>query len=45
METLLEEVSFTADELKGQTIKITPAYVDERLKKTIENQDLSNYIL
>lgn len=45
METLLEEVSFTADELKGQTIKITPAYVDERLKETIENQDLSNYIL
>lgn len=45
METLLEEVSFTADELKGQTIKITSSYVDERLKKTIENQDLSNYIL
>lgn len=45
METLLEDVSFTADELKGQTIKITPAYVDERLKKTIDNQDLSNYIL
>lgn len=45
METLLEEVSFTADKLKGQTIKITPSYVDERLKDTIENQDLSNYIL
>lgn len=45
METLLEDVSFTADELKGQTVKITSSYVDERLKKTIENQDLSNYIL
>ena len=45
LETLLEEVSFTADELKGQTIKITSAYVDERLKGTIENQDLSKYIL
>ena len=45
MENLLEEVSFSADELKGQTIRITGPYVDERLKKTIENQDLSNYIL
>lgn len=45
MENLLEEVSFSADELKGQTIRITGSYVDERLKKTIENQDLSNYIL
>lgn len=45
MEMLLEEVSFTANELSGQTITITPGYVDERLKKILENQDLSNYIL
>lgn len=45
MEMLLEELSFSADELSGQTVTITPAYVDERLKDVIKNQDLSRYIL
>ncbi|AEC01871.1 ATP-dependent protease ATPase subunit HslU [Parasphaerochaeta coccoides] len=45
MEKLLEEVSFTASDLSGQTIPITPAYVDERLGKIIQNPDLSRYIL
>jgi ATP-dependent HslUV protease ATP-binding subunit HslU len=45
MELLLEEVSFTAPEIKGQTIKITPQYVDERLGEVVEDQDLSQYIL
>ena len=45
MEILLEELSFSADELKGQTITITPDYVNQRLSDVIKNQDLSRYIL
>lgn len=45
MEKLLEELSFSADELSGQTITITPAYVDERLSNIVKDQDLSRYIL
>ena len=45
MEILLEELSFSADELKGQTITITPDYVSQRLSDVIKNQDLSRYIL
>lgn len=45
MELLLEEVSFSAPELKGQTITITPQYVDERLHGILGDQDLAKYIL
>jgi ATP-dependent HslUV protease ATP-binding subunit HslU len=45
IETVLEELSFEADEHKGETIDITASYVDERLKEIIEDQDLSRYIL
>ena len=45
LELLLEDVSFNAPDLKGQTINITPDYVDERLKNVQEDQDLSRYIL
>jgi ATP-dependent HslUV protease ATP-binding subunit HslU len=45
MELLLEEVSFTAPDLEGQKIPITPAYVQERLGDVVEDQDLSRYIL
>ena len=45
METLLEDLSFEADEHKGETIDITPEYVDERLKGVVQDQDLSKYIL
>ena len=45
MELLLEESSFNAPELSGQTIKITAEYVDKQLKEVLENQDLSRYIL
>ncbi|OJF77780.1 MAG: HslU--HslV peptidase ATPase subunit [Treponema sp. CETP13] len=45
METLLEDLSFDADEHKGETIEITPEYVNERLKDISLNQDLSKYIL
>ena len=45
MERLLEELSFSADELSGQSITITSAYVDERLGDVIQDQDLSKFIL
>ena len=45
MELMLEDVSFTAPELKGQTIPITVKYVQEKLKDVLENKDLSKYIL
>jgi len=45
MELVLEDVSFHAPELQGQKIPITAAYVDERLRNVMENQDLSRYIL
>lgn len=45
MEILLEELSFSADQLSGQTITITPDYVNERLTDVVKNQDLTRYIL
>jgi ATP-dependent HslUV protease ATP-binding subunit HslU len=45
MEKLLEELSFSADELSGQQITITDHYVDERLSDVIQDQDLSKFIL
>ncbi|MCK9286549.1 MAG: ATP-dependent protease ATPase subunit HslU [Sphaerochaetaceae bacterium] len=45
MERLLEDISFKADELSGQTVTVTPQYVEERLSGIIENEDLSRYIL
>lgn len=45
METLLEDLSFEADEHDGETIEITADYVDEKLKDVVQNQDLSKYIL
>ena len=45
MEVLLEDISYTATELTGQTIPITPEYVQERLGSIIQDQDLSRYIL
>jgi len=45
MECLLEELSFSAPELSGQTITIDAAYVREKLEGIIKNEDLSKYIL
>ena len=45
MEQLLEEVSFTAPDLKEQKISITPEYIQSRLSDLLKNQDLSRYIL
>jgi ATP-dependent HslUV protease ATP-binding subunit HslU len=45
MELLLEELSFTAPDLKGRKVPITPDYVKERLSDVVQDQDLSRYIL
>jgi len=45
MELLLEDVSFSATELKDQTIPITVEYVRSKLKNIVEDKDLSKYIL
>jgi ATP-dependent HslUV protease ATP-binding subunit HslU len=45
MELLLEDVSFNAPDLAGQTIPITREYVRDRLADVVEDQDLSRYIL
>lgn len=45
MEKLLEEISFEAPDIKGQTIPITGPFVKEKLSNIIKNEDLSRYIL
>jgi ATP-dependent HslUV protease ATP-binding subunit HslU len=45
MERLLDEVSFSAHELKGQQILITRKYVQEKLQEIVKDEDLSRYIL
>lgn len=45
LEKLLEEVSFTAPEIAGQTITLTRKYVQDRLSDIAKDQDLSRYIL
>jgi ATP-dependent HslUV protease ATP-binding subunit HslU len=45
MEKLLEEVSFAATKYSGQTVRVTTAFVDERLGEIAEREDLSRYVL
>lgn len=45
MERLLEEISFAGPEWPDKTVPITAAYVRERLKDIVKDQDLSRYIL
>jgi ATP-dependent HslUV protease ATP-binding subunit HslU len=45
MERLLDEVSFNATNLTGQTVQIDAAYVEMRLAELSKNEDLSRYIL
>ncbi len=45
MERLLDEVSFDAVRLSGQTVSIDAAYVDARLQTLSQDEDLSRYIL
>jgi ATP-dependent HslUV protease ATP-binding subunit HslU len=45
MERLLDEVSFEATRLSGQTITVDAAYVNNRLQMLSQDEDLSRYIL
>ncbi len=45
LERLLDEVSFNAPDLAGQTRNITAADVDQRLGELARNEDLSRFIL
>lgn len=45
METLLEEISFNADQYSGQTFEINDEYVKSRLGKISKESNLSKYIL
>jgi ATP-dependent HslUV protease ATP-binding subunit HslU len=45
MEKLLEEVSFGAPDMRGQTVAIDADYVRVRLAPVLKDEDLSRYIL
>jgi len=45
MERLLDDVSFDAASLSGQTVCIDASYVDIRLGELSQDEDLSRYIL
>jgi ATP-dependent HslUV protease ATP-binding subunit HslU len=45
MERLLDDVSFNATNLSGQTIEVDADYVESRLAELSKNEDLSRYIL
>ena len=45
MEKLLDDISFTAPDLKGQKVDISKSYVLEKLGEFLDKEDLSRYIL
>jgi len=45
IEKVIEDISFDADEHKGQTIEVTKELVKEKLDDIIEDDDASKYIL
>lgn len=45
MERILEDISFDAPDMANKKVKVTAAYVSERLADVIEDEDLSRYIL
>jgi len=45
LERLLDEVSFSAPEMRGKEVAIDANYVRERLEPILKNEDLSRYIL
>ena len=45
MEKILEEISFSADEHKGETIHVDKALVEEKISKVVEDEDATRYIL
>ena len=45
MEKLIEDISFEAEDRRGETVEIDEAYVGERLASLARDTDLSKYIL
>ena len=45
MEKLLEDISFDAEERRGEEIRIDAAFVDRQLAAVARNTDLSKYVL
>jgi ATP-dependent HslUV protease ATP-binding subunit HslU len=45
MERLVEEISFTAEDVGGTTLDIDAAYVDRQLSEIVGDTDLSKYVL
>ena len=45
MEKFLEDISFDAPDLEEKNIEINAAYIQEKLKDIIQDEDLSRYIL
>ncbi len=45
METLLDEISFEAPDMKGKEVIIDAGYVRDKLNDIIEDEDLTRYIL
>jgi ATP-dependent HslUV protease ATP-binding subunit HslU len=45
MEKLLDDISFTAPDLKGQRVDVSKSYVLEKLGEFLDKEDLSRYIL
>ena len=45
METVLEELNFSADQHKGEEITVDSKFVDEKMSGVIQNQNLERYIL
>jgi ATP-dependent HslUV protease ATP-binding subunit HslU len=45
LERVIEEISFSADEHKGEEIRVTKELVNERLDQVVSDEDMSRYIL
>ena len=45
MEKLLDDISFEAEDRKGDTITIDAAYVEQQLAEIAKDTDLSKYVL
>ena len=45
MEKLLEDVSFEAEERRGEKVHVDAAYVERQLADIARNSDLSKYVL
>jgi len=45
LEKILEEISFSADEHKGEKVTINKSLVEEKISKVVEDEDATRYIL